>query len=302
VTFPLIPRGRLAGLSFGTMRSFHRGSGSDVIGSRPYHVGDDVHAIDWAASARWSSARESDEFIVRERYADEAPRVVIVCDRRPEMSFFSSPLPWLDKPEALRRTADLVLRSALLTGGFVGYLDHAEGSPYWVPPRGVRRFREVMEQRLASAPFAAPADSVELALAHLVEHQRSVSSGTFVFVLSDFIPAPAEEVWFEALERRWGVVPVVMQDPVWEQSFPDVDGIAIPLRNPRTGRISPALLSARETATRRVANEERFSELLERFRGLDVDPIPVSSSDPVDILTAFLDWSDARRTRRVART
>jgi uncharacterized protein (DUF58 family) len=302
VTFPLIPRGRLAGLSFGTMRSFHRGTGSDVIGSRPYHVGDDVHAIDWAASARRSSARQSDEFIVRERYADEAPRVVILCDRRPEMSFFSPSLPWLDKPLALRRTADLVLRSALLSGGFVGYLDHAEGEPYWVPPRGVRRFKEVMERRLETAPFRAPRDSVELALAHLVEHHRSVSSGTFVFVLSDFIPAPREQAWFDALERRWDVVPVVIQDPVWEQSFPDVAGITIPLRNPRTGRVAPALLTAREAAGRRTANEERFVALLAGLRTFDVDPIVISSTDPVEILTAFLDWADSRRTRRVART
>jgi uncharacterized protein (DUF58 family) len=302
VTFPLIPRGRLAGLSFGTMRSLHRGRGSDVIGSRPYQVGDDVHAIDWAASARWSSARESDEFIVRERYADEAPRVVILCDRRPEMSFFSSPLPWLDKPLALRRTADLVLRSALLAGGFVGYLDHGEGTPYWVPPRGVRRFKEVMEQRLATAPFRAPGDSVELALAHLVEHHRSVSSGTFVFVLSDFIPAPDQGAWFHALERRWDVVPIVIQDPVWEQSFPAVEGITVPLRSPRTGRIAPALLTGRETAERRSRNQERLAVLLDGFRTLDVDPIVLSSADPVEILTAFLDWADARRIRRVART
>lgn len=302
MTFPLIPRGRLAGLSFGTMRSLHRGSGSDVIGSRPYQVGDDVHAIDWAASARWSSARESDEFIVRERYADEAPRVVILCDRRPEMSFFESPLPWLQKPLALRRTADLVLRSALLAGGFVGYLDHGAGDPYWVPPRGVRRFKEVMEERLSSAPFRAPADSVGLALAHLVEHHRSISSGTFVFVLSDFIPAPDDEAWFEALERRWDVVPIVVQDPVWEQSFPAVEGIAVPLRSPRTGRVAPALLTAGETARRRAENEERFASLLEGFDRLDVDPIVVSSSDEVDILTSFLDWAEARRMRRVART
>jgi uncharacterized protein (DUF58 family) len=301
VTFPLIPRGRLAGLSFGTMRSLHRGRGSDVIGSRPYQVGDDVHAIDWAASARWASARQSDEFIVRERYADEAPRVVIVCDRRPEMSFFSEPLPWLDKPLALRRTADLVLQSALLAGGFVGYLDHAEGDPYWVPPRGVRRFKEVMEQRLDGAPFRAPADSVERALAHLVDHDRSVSSGTFVFVLSDFIPAPPPETWFEALERRWDVVPIVIQDPVWEQSFPDVAGIAVPLRGPRSGRIAPVLLTPRETAERRAANEQRLAALLEGFRTLDVDPVLLSSADPVEILTAFLDWAEARRTRRVVR-
>ncbi len=299
--FPLVPRRRVAGVPFGERASLRRGRGTDVAGTRPYVPGDPFAAIDWATSARLSTARGGDEFVVRERYADEAPRVVIVCDRRPEMSFFSAPLPWLDKPLALRRTADLVLQSALLAGGFVGYLDHAEGDPYWVPPRGVRRFKEVMEQRLDTAPFCAPADSVERALAHLVEHDRSVSSGTFVFVLSDFIPAPRQETWFEALERRWDVVPIVIQDPVWEQSFPDVAGIAVPLRRPRSGRVAPALLTSRETAERRAANEERLTALLERFRTLDVDPVVLSSADPVEILTAFLDWAEARRTRRVVR-
>ena len=123
MTFPLVPRGRLIGLSFGTMRSFRRGTGSDVVDSRPYRTGDDVHSIDWAASARRSAALNSDEFIVREHYADEAPRVVIACDRRPGMSFFSSPLPWLDKPRAVQETAELLMRSAVGAGGFVGYLE-----------------------------------------------------------------------------------------------------------------------------------------------------------------------------------
>src|SRR3972149_11307630 len=105
--FPLVPRGRLVGLSFGTRRSLRRGIGSDVAGSRPYTPGDDVHAIDWAATARISSARGSDEFIVRELYAEEAPCVVIIADRRPEMSFFSPPLPWLDKAKAAPEPAEL---------------------------------------------------------------------------------------------------------------------------------------------------------------------------------------------------
>jgi uncharacterized protein (DUF58 family) len=301
VTFPLIPRGRLIGLSFGTMRSFRRGSGSDVVGSRPYQVGDDVHAIDWAASARWASSRQSDEFIVRERYADEAPRVVIACDLRPEMSFYSSPLPWLDKPRALRETADLILRSAVLAGGFVGYLDHGEGTPYWEPPRGGRKIRDVMAKRLASASFEAPPDTLIRALAHLAEHRRSLASGAFVFILSDFIPMPDEQTWADAAERRWDVVPVVIQDPLWEQSFPDVSGITVPLRNARTGRISPVLLSAREAAARRAVNQARLQQLLDTFHTLDVDPIVVSSSDPVEILTSFLNWSETRRTRRIAR-
>jgi uncharacterized protein (DUF58 family) len=302
VTFPLVPRGRLIGLSFGTMRSFRRGTGSDVVDSRPYRTGDDVHSIDWAASARRSAALNSDEFIVREHYADEAPRVVIACDRRPGMSFFSSPLPWLDKPRAVQETAELLMRSAVGAGGFVGYLDHAAGTAYWEPPRGGRRPREVMEKRFAEAPYTAPPDSLERALDHLAEHRRVVTSGAFVFVLSDFLPPPSDAVWLQVLEHRWDLVPVVIQDPTWEQSFPNVHGIVLPLRDPRTGRAAPVRLTAREAAERREANERRFAELLDVFHGLDLDPVLVSSSDPGDILSSFLDWSESRRTRHVVRT
>jgi uncharacterized protein (DUF58 family) len=301
VTFPLVPRGRLIGLSFGTMRSFRRGTGSDVVDSRPYRRGDDVHSIDWAASARRSAALQSDEFIVREHYTDEAPRVVIACDRRPGMSFFSSTLPWLDKPRAARETAELLMRSAVRAGGFVGYLDHADGTAYWEPPRGGRRPREVMEKRFAAAPFTAPPDSLERALDHLAEHRRVVTSGAFVFVLSDFLPPPADTTWLQVLEHRWDLVPVVIQDPTWEQSFPDVHGIVLPLRDPRTGRVSPVRLTAREASERRDANEQRFAGLLDVFAGLDLDPVLVSSSDPMEILSSFLSWSEGRRTRRVVR-
>ena len=116
VTFTLVPRGRLVGLSFGTMRSYRRGAGSDVAGSRPYQEGDSLHTIDWAASARLSSARQRDEFIVRERFAEEAPRVVVVSDRRPEMAFFQPPVPWLDKAEAMREAIELIIQSACARG------------------------------------------------------------------------------------------------------------------------------------------------------------------------------------------
>src|SRR5438105_15904492 len=100
--FTLVPRRRLIGLSFGGMHSARRGLGSGVAGSRPYRPGDDVDAIDWPASARLSSARGTDEFIVRERFADEAPRVIVVSDRRPQMALFPAPLPWLRKDEAMK--------------------------------------------------------------------------------------------------------------------------------------------------------------------------------------------------------
>jgi uncharacterized protein (DUF58 family) len=299
LTFPLVPRRPVIGLSFGTMRSLRRGTGSDVAGSRPYRPGDDIHAIDWAASARLSSARSSDEFVVRERYAEEAPRVVVVCDRRPGMAHFTAPLPWLNKALAMRRATGQILGSATVAGGFVGYLDYADGEAHWRPPQGQRKLWELSNERLASTEFDAPADCLERSLAHLAEHARAVTAGTFLFVLSDFLPAPSKEVWLTALEHRWDVVPVVIQDPTWEQSFPDVDGIVVTLRDHATRRIVPVRLTAKEAAQRRAANEERLRVLDATFRAVDMDPVFLSSSDPAEILTSFLAWTELRRSRRV---
>lgn len=299
LTFPLVPRRRVIGLSFGTMRSLRRGSGSDIAGSRPYRPGDDMDAIDWAASARLSTAKGSDEFVVRERFAEEAPKIVIVCDRRPHMSYFSSSLPWLDKPKAMRQAVELILASAGAAGGYVGYLDYADGNPHWRQPKGERKMIELRDPRLWSSEFDGPADWLERSIEHLAGHPRAVTPGTFVFLLSDFIPTASKEVWLTAVEHRWDVVPVVIQDPTWEQSFPEVSRIVVPLRDPRSGRVVPVRLTRKEAAARKTANEARTRGLLDMFRTLDVDPILVSSDDRAEVLAPFLFWTELRRTRRV---
>jgi Protein of unknown function DUF58 len=287
------------GLSFGTMRSLRRGSGTDVAGSRPYRPGDDMDAIDWAASARLSTARGGDEFVVRERFAEEAPKVVILCDRRPEMSCFAAPLPWLDKPHAMRTVVELVLASAGVAGGFVGYLDYADGDPHWRQPKGERKLIELRDERLWSSEYDGPPDWLPRSVDHLAAHPRAVTPGTFVFVLSDFLPAPSREVWLAAMAHRWDIVPVVIQDPTWERSFPEVDGIVVSLRDPRTGRLSPVRLRKKEVTAHRARNERCAHELLEMFRLLDIDPVVVTSNDRAEILEQFLVWTDLRRTRRV---
>ena len=147
--------------------------------------------------------------------------------------------------------------------------------------------------------YEGPQDWLERSFEHLASHTRAVTPGTFVFVLSDFIPQPSSDLWLIALEHRWDVVPIVIQDPTWEQSFPDVDGIVVPLREARTRRVSSARLRRAEVTARREQNRERIATLLETFRLLDVDPVVVSSSDRAEILAEFLVWTDLRRTRRV---
>lgn len=290
------------GLSFGTLRSLHRGSGTDIAGSRPYYPGDDMDSIDWAASARLSTAKGSDEFVVRERFAEEAPRVMIVCDRRPEMAHFAHPLPWLDKPAAMRHAIELILASSGAAAGYVGYLDYADGDPHWRPPKGERKLLELRDERLMSSEFHGPTDWLERSFALLAEYPRAITAGTFLFVLSDFLDPPSPEVWLRPFEHRWDVVPVIIQDPTWEQSFPPVAGIVVPLRDARTGRLSPVRLREREIAERRAANEERLATLLDTLRNLDIDPVVVSSSEPADILASFLLWTELRRLRRIARS
>jgi uncharacterized protein (DUF58 family) len=293
-TFPLIPRRRVLGLPFGGLHSLRRGLGSDVAGSRPYQPGDDVDKIDWAASARLSLARGSEEFIVREHYADEAPRVVVLCDRRPSMSVFSNGWPWLSKPEAIRHAVKLIGDSAAAARGLLGYLDEAEGTPHWRPPRGEAHIGLSEGDR----PFHAPEDTLTRGLVHLAQQRRDLPAGTFVFVLSDFLVAPSRDEWLRAIERRWEIVPVVIQDPVWEQTFPDVSGAAVRFLDTRTGKPALAAMRSREVAERRAENEGRRDALVRLLHGLDLDPVLVSSHEAREVSSAFLGWADQRMFTR----
>jgi uncharacterized protein (DUF58 family) len=289
-TFPLIPRRRVLGLPFGGLHSLRRGLGSDVAGSRPYQPGDDVDKIDWYASARLSLARGSEEFVVREHYADEAPRVVVLCDRRPSMSVFADGWPWLRKPEAIRHAVKMIGDSATAARGLLGYLDEADGAPYWRPPRSEAQAGLLDAER----SFGAPEDTLARGLAQLAQHRRDLPAGTFVFVLSDFLAVPSRDDWLRALERRWEIVPVVIQDPVWEQTFPDISGTAVRFVDARTGKPTLAALREREVAERREENERRRGELLWSLRALDLDPVAISSHEPRDVAYAFLNWADQR--------
>jgi hypothetical protein len=302
LTFPLVTRRRLIGLAFGSVHSARRGTGSDVASSRPYQPGDDVGTIDWGASARLSAARGTDEFIVRERFAEEAQRVVIVCDRRPAMGLFPPGLPWLSKPKAMFETGALIADSTSKARGLIGYLDYASGSngngaatPFWRPPHGQADFSRVKESHLLFPLYLAPEDNLERAFAYLAPLRRALPAGTFVFVLSDYLNLPPEHVWTAVLEMPWEIVPVVIQDPVWEQSFPDVSSVVVPLADPGSGRIRLVRLSRREARERRAANEERARRTVSELEALGLEPIVVTSSDRDEIFTRFLEWVDLRQ-------
>lgn len=302
-TFPLVPRRRrLVGLPFGELPSRRRGPGGDVIGTRPYEVGDPVSTIDWFATARLSAVSGRDVFVVRDRASDETPRVALLCDRRPAMGIFAASLPWLQKPRALAEAAAAIVASAAAARSEVASLDLAgAGRPYWLRPgRGARAGR-VLERQAGATPFDAPGDNLERALVFLAGLRSEVPPGSFVFVLSDFLVSPPAAAWVAALARGWDVVPIVIQDPMWEQSFPPVGGVALPIVDPASGRLRLVRFSARQAALRRERNEERLRRLLAELASLGLDALLLGTSDPAEIDRAFVSWAESRRQSRWAR-
>lgn len=296
-TFPLVPRRRANGLPFGDLASRRPGHGSDSTGLRAYEPGDPPASIDWFASARLSALTGGDEFVVRRRVADESPRVVLVVDRRPAMALYPEPLPWLSKRDALREAVAAVVASAGVARADVGSIDLAAAEPFWLAPGRRERPWQVVERQRGDE-FAAPDDNVEQALAFLAHRRAEVRPGSFVFVLSDFLAGPGRAAWQDALRQGWDVVPVVIRDPVWEASFPAVGGVALPVADPRSGRVGLVRLGRRAAAARRELHERRHAELLTELESFDLRPVAIATSDPAGVDAAFVEWAEERRRRR----
>ena len=235
---------------------------------------------------------------MRERYAEEAPRVVIVADRRPAMSLYPADMPWLSKPDAMVAAGNLIADSAAKARGLIGYLDYASASaasgdssmevPFWRPPHAQADFWRVKESHLHYPLYGAPEDTLEQAFAHLAPMRRSLPAGTFVFILSDFLSPPSEAAWAWIVELPWELVPVVIQDPVWEQSFPrrllgrrparrsaDGEAEARPAEPPRGARATGGQRGAagRDAGLPRGAGARPRADLVDRPGG-DLHAVP----------------------------
>jgi uncharacterized protein (DUF58 family) len=294
--FPLIQRRRRPGHPFGEITTRRRGHGLEPLGHRPYEPGDPVAWIDWLATARLSATTGTDAFVVRQRAADEAPRVVIVVDRSPAMALYPQPLPWLAKHAALREAVVAIVLSAAAARADTAALDFSDGDPWWLPPGRKERAWLIAERE--RAPFTAPADTLERGLEFLYLHHGQLPPGSFVFLVSDFLAPPSAPAWEAVLARGWEIVPVVIQDPVWERSFPAVGGVAVPIAEPRSGAVALVRLSRREARERREINVRRHDALLRDFQALGLDPVLIAASAPEEIDDAFHAWADARRRSR----
>ena len=114
-------------------------------------------------------------------------------------------------------------------------------------------------------------------------------------VLSDFLDAPPRDLWLVGSARRWELVPVVIQDPVWEQSFPSLGPVVVPIADPRDGATLAVRLTRSEAHVERQRREAARSELLTMLSSLGLDPVLVDESAPERVQRAFLEWAERRR-------
>ena len=294
--FALVPRRRFRGVHPGSLRTPQRGEGDEAAGSRPYRPGDRLSWIDWGASARLSAARGSDELVVREFFAQRAPRAVIVCDRRASLEIYGAPLPWLDKPAAIGAIVELVAASVRAAHGDVGLVTSTASGALYVPPGRAPSSAWLVDRAtsLADGSPGALARSLEL----LMRRRAAVSVGTFVFVVSDFLEPAPSRVWARVRGLGWDVTPLLVQDPVWEQSFPRIGGVVVPFAEPGAAGRTDVWIGRRRAEALAAANERRLAETIGRFQHLGFDPVVVGTSDRVEIARLLHAWAARRRALR----
>lgn len=292
--FALVPRRRFRGVHPGSLRTPQRGEGDEAAGSRPYRPGDRLSWIDWGASARLSAARGSDELVVREFFAQRAPRAVIVCDRRASLEIYGAPLPWLDKPAAIGAIVELVAASARAAHGDVGLVTSTASGSLYVPPGRAPSSAWLVGR--ATSPADGSPGTLARSLELLVRRRAAVSVGTFVFVVSDFLEPAPSRVWARVRGLGWDVTPLIVQDPVWEQSFPHIGGVVVPFVAPGSEQAVDVWITRHHARELQAANERRLTETMERFRRLGFDPVVVGTSNAGEIARLFHDWAARRRT------
>jgi hypothetical protein len=216
------------------------------------------------------------------------------------MGLYGPSFPWLDKRRALAAATRSIAASAVAARSDFGYLDHALALPRWTDSG--RAAPQVLADHVEQGAFDAPRDSLGRLLELVRVRRADLPSGSFVFVLSDFLGRVPPEVVVRAAGERWELVPVVIQDPVWERSFPPLHGVVVPVVDPETGAVRDVRITRRDAQERKEANEARLQRMLRSFRRLGHDPVLLEEHSPAMVARSFFAWAERRRmARRVRR-
>lgn len=297
LTFPIIPRRRIIGQGIGEYPGQRKGQGHDFIEKRPYRTSDSLGDIDWKETAKRSAQRRVFSPQVRQFRRDEIVKAVIVVDRSVRMSWY--PPPWLSKSQVIVTAGQMIVDSLKKAHGLIGYLDYAEWAkdsmPFWRPPNHETEADRVRNRNLLYGKFRAPEDNISMALEWLLALRTQVPPESFVFLLSDFLVMPKYDL-IETAAARWNLVPIIIQDPLLEASYPVWRG-KIPVWLPEVsqdGRRQSSLLSGAAAQEKRINHQNRIRDIIRIFEALGLYPISLFNADPEQIYHSFLRWSAIR--------
>ena len=119
--------------------------------------------------------------------------------------------------------------------------------------------------------------------------------GTFVFVVSDFLETVPDRTWMRIRSLAWDVTPLVVQDPVWEQSFPRIGGVVVRFSLPGWAGHSDVWIGRRRARALSESNERRLGATITRFRRLGFDPVVVGTNDRTEVAELLHSWAARRR-------
>ena len=265
----------------GQYESVFKGRGMQFDEVREYTPGDDIRTIDWNVTARTGKAHIK-------RFVEEREMTVIFLVDLSASGEFGT-VDKLKNELAAEFTAVLTFAAAK-NNDKVGLLIFTDRIELYIPPKKgsrhiLRLIRELLYFRMPKRRTNIP-----LALDYIARVTRKKAT---MFLVSDFLETDFKKP-LSLLNKRHDVIAVPVRDRV-EIAMPSVG--LIELQDAETGETMLV-----DTSSGRFRNQygcnsrERFEELREMLRSINVDAIPVTTDRPYlqDVVQFF-----HRRHRRM---
>ncbi len=265
----------------GQYESVFKGRGMQFDEVREYTPGDDIRTIDWNVTARTGKAHIK-------RFVEEREMTVIFLVDLSASGEFGT-VDKLKNELAAEFTAVLAFAAAR-NNDKVGLLIFTDRIELYIPPKKgsrhiLRLIRELLYFRMPKRRTNIP-----LALDYIARVTRKKAT---MFLVSDFLETDFKKP-LSLLNKRHDVIAVPVRDRV-EIAMPSVG--LIELQDAETGETMLV-----DTSSGRFRNQygcnsrERFEELREMLRSINVDAIPVTTDRPYlqDVVQFF-----HRRHRRM---
>lgn len=216
-------RRRLDGLLQGNHLGLVPGPGTEPGEARPYQPGDDVRRMDWAVTARTTTAH------IRETVADRELETWLAIDLSASLEFGTAAC---EKRDLVVAGVAAVAHLTRGGGNRIGAVVSTGKTTTRIPARGGLAYARGLIRKVAETPSAP--EGTQGDLADLLEQlRRPPRRRGLIVVISDFIGEITWQRALRGLSGRHDLICVEVVDPR-DLDLPDVGSVV--LADPETGR------------------------------------------------------------------